>query len=241
MPTTTAIEGDPLTLVRRVKDELRRSRDVDDDFVSKALVSAVRHYRSHEFFFNKGEFTIDLTQGDFEYGIESAVGAQDGYPLDLMSIDTFRLKQGTFELKIIWRSPAWIRERVFSSTYTGYPYVVGWQGETLIVAPAAHADNLLTFEADYHKDIGTPKAVLNGTDWEFQDEDGVEWSTSYTNAWYGEAEELIRYRIKKDLYANVIGDLEQAMAMESLERAEYRNLKRRSGQIGMLIHPEPWE
>jgi hypothetical protein len=52
-----------------------------------------------------------------------------------------------------------------------------------------------------------------------------------SNFWTNEGEELIRCRAKRDLYAHVLMDDQQAMRMDGLSKEAYRDLKASANKL----------
>jgi hypothetical protein len=205
-----------ITIVERIKRELKRP--LDDVDVKLSIVTVLRHWRVKRFHFNEGHYQFNLTEGTQDYGVESAPGALDGYPSDMMRPDNVYIRsagitwvpvrQVPFD-QIRWENPQ-------DSNNRGTPDVYAWYGQKMWFSPVPNP-NAIEVRLDYVKDIGIPTYEWDGSDFFFYRLEGSssEWTEDSTNLWFIEAEELIRQSAKRDLYVNLYEDMEGAMKMDS--------------------------
>ena len=110
----------------------------------------------------------------------------------------------------------WIERHRTNTSYTSQPEKFAVQGLDLRLWPVPDAAYTLTMT--YHRDIGGFSATLTST---------------LSNEWTDDAEELIRSRTMADLLQNTIGGPEGEQASlkwVARERETYRSLRRQAGR-----------
>ncbi len=214
---------DLVSVVERIKAEIHRGRAVDEEAIKREIISAIRHYRGRKFFFNEGLAQMNTTDGQQNYGVESSSGAEDGYPADLVGIDLLRITINNSIYPMSKRPIGVIRELNSSPTLEGFPGHWAFYNEQIWLYPIPSQDNWV-IDVDYVKDIGTPYYNYTGGEWKFFDESGASLDDSWQSAWFDHAEELIRFRSKWSIYANVILDKEKAVDFKQLEQVALNSL-----------------
>ena len=253
MPSEISVQGSGatrgtfLTAVERIKAEIHRgSASTSDDFIKRALITAMEYYRWHRFWFNEGTWNLVTTDDLVEYGMETTRGAGDGIPLDMLEIDEMYV----FEDPVGSASTSTPRTtkmkrhsiddmRVLADSSTGgtRPYFYGWHHETLMVYPAPNDEYRIRI--DGLKDLDVPRYQSVGGGWIYGDQDGAPLGDDYVSQWLVYAEELIRSRAKADLYANVFFEDARAATARGEEKDAYDNLARATHKRVSVGHVRP--
>ena len=201
--------GDNLgTIIERIINEVSRTASADRDTVKMAIISAIRYFRDHRFWFNEGTHEFDLTVNQQEYETETA--DTKGPPADwLRHITAYINITGTRYLEMDHVSIEEMRWHTPTDTMAGIPSWWTYFNETMFFAPIPSQADAVRF--DYVKDLGTPSYNWGGTDWLFSGPQGDPLLDSWTSRWFIDAEELIRARAKWDLYYNYLDDDQNAM------------------------------
>lgn len=198
------------TLQARIADELTRTGLTEQ--IKKAILSSIAYYKRHSFRFNQTRANTTLVASQEYYGL----------PSDFIEMDTAVLIDGDTRFLLEERSHYWIDDQLYSTTYTGRPYVLAVQADQFRVYPSPDASPyqvLLT----YTQHLGAP----------VYDAD--------TSAWFTDGEELIRLRAKGDLLANIIRGPEafqEAQFLRAREEEVLRGLRiayKRSISSGRIV------
>jgi len=198
------------TMVQRIINEVSRTATADEDSVKMAIISSIRHFRDHRFWFNEGTHTFTLTADQQTYSFETA--STEGPPEDwIRPITAYVYVSSTRYLMMDQVDIEQLRWATPTSSVTGTPSIWSWYGQQMHFAPIPDSADSVRF--DYVKDIGTPSYNWDGTGWLFSAPAGDTLLDSWTSSWFQEAEELIRARAKWDLYYNYLDDDQNAMKM----------------------------
>lgn len=233
------------TMAQRIKDEVLRDTSADTTYAKKAIVSAIRHYRYHRFWFNESTFTMDTADGTAEYSAVSSGTA--GYPDDLVRVDTMRLLHNNSLYPLCKVGIDELRDLQTSDTFEASPKVWAWHHEKIILWPTP--DQAYTVRAEYIKELdgddggdtrGPIIAKYESSAWTFEDSDGNTITDAYTNAWFDEAEEMIRSRAKALVYSEVLHNIPAASQCLALAENAYRNLKSQHDHLQMPESTTPW-
>lgn len=239
VPTVKKITA--ATFVQRVKEEIHRDRDVDQDAILREMCSALEWYKTHRFWFNSDSFTFLTVAGQLEYGREGSAGvtAGYGYPEDMVRLDNLRItiNSSTYDMSRI--NVDWIRKHDTNTSYTGYPDHYAIHNQKILLYPRPSTADWVV-SGDYVKDLGTPTYVYTSGDWVLKDEDGGTTGLTWTSTMLQEAEELIRQRTKAMLYANIIIDTERAQVCKMLEEEALAHLEARSDWFDAQGPVQPW-
>lgn len=235
-------------MVQRIQDEVIRNTSVDSVYIKKAIVTSIRHYRYHRFWFNQGGFSMVTADGDQEYTAISS--GSDGYPRDLISVDRLTLTHNDSLIPLEKVGIQRLRDLDASASHEARPSHWAFHHETLILYPTP--DAVYTITGDYVRELtvsdpglGTSyapgiEATYVSPNWTFTDMDGTALTDDCTNAWFDEAEELIRAKAKSLVYGEVLRDSKGAAEQEILAELYFRNLKLASGQFEMPDAIVPW-
>lgn len=204
------------TFIQRIINEVRRATDDDSDAIKKATVSAIRHFEPLRLWFREQSATFDLTVDQQSYQVETA--SIDGYPADYVTPkDVYILVGGTRWLPLYQRDIDSIRWLTPTSTVVGVPSHWAWWNDEIWLTPIPNEVGT-TIRLDYFADVGTPSYSWSGVDWIFKGPNGEDLSSNWQSPWLGTyAEELIRARVKWDLYFNYYDDAENAMKMGGMD------------------------
>ena len=208
---------------QRIRDELPRRTSDDTDRITNAIITSIKFYRSHRFYFNNIEDIFATTIGKEDYGNATDEGAGKGYNDDLFGIQQVYIELSGSRWVPVDEWPFdTIRLWNVATTVRGYADFYAWHNQKFWVSPAAHI--VYNIRIDGIKDIGTPVATWDGSEWDFFEPDGTTVLTdSFANNWFTEGEELIRLHSKVDLAENVFKDDREANRLarrEFLVRAE---------------------
>lgn len=215
--------SDLATMTQRIKEELPRNASNDDERIYRAIIDSIRFYRHHRFPWNEESGTFAMVADQQAYGLGSGA---NNVPADfLWPIALF------VEVSNSWRELdqipfSMLRYLTPTSTQSGYPSKYAWHDNQLwFVAIPFTTDDI---RIDYVKDIDTPYATYDGA-WEFYEGDGTALAGTYTNAWFTDAEELIRLHAEAQLARVVFKDDELADRLEQRESFILGNLKFNDG------------
>lgn len=233
------------TMAQRIKDEILRDTSVDVTYAKKAIVSAIRTYRYHRFWFNEGTFSLATVDGTQSYAAVSSGTA--GYPRDLIVVDRLTLVNSDTLSPLEKVGIQSFRDMDTSDTSEGRPSHWTFHHEALLLYPTP--DAVYTIRGDYVKELtasdggnsrlGMVAAYESGA-WTFEDVDGNTLTDAYTSAWFDEAEELIRAKAKALVYGEVLRDGKAAADQESLAAVHFHNLKHATDQFEMPDRTVPW-
>lgn len=181
------------TMMDRIADELARS-DLTTQ-IGKAIQSAIRHYERRPFYFNEVRKTMSTSDGAEFY-------TTSDFPfIDKMAeIYSAKITVNGGKYSLIERDWSYIDELQSSTTHKGDPEDFAYFGQKLRLWPIPDGANDIVFS--FVEKL--PAASLS--------------ATTDTNYWMTEAEELIRSRATKRLYAEVIKDTENATVWNALEQ-----------------------
>ena len=212
------------TMVQRIKLEIHRATSDDDDLIRMAIVSALRHYKAHRFWFNETEVEFNLIIDQQAYST-----LDTGFPSDLFKIDAVYVNQSDSWVECHPRPFSYIRDYQVTDSGTGVPKAYAWHAEQIWLAPIPNGTYSL--RVDYVKDLGTPSyqfesGVINF--YESDDDTSAALVDAYTSDWFASAEELIRGRAKWDLYLNVYMDDANAVRAGGLAATAYAALRKES-------------
>lgn len=224
--------GNFLTAVQRIKEELHRAKQVEEDSIKRALISAIEHYKWTRFHFNEATASMLTQPGVHEYGPADPAGSGNGYPADLLEIDEIQAFRDPVTPEGNPSNDAYPMERVHFDTMrywieassTGNrPHWYSWYADRFFVFPAsAGVQHRLLF--DYLADLDHPRAQFVDGAWAYFDRTGAPIEDDYSTPWLDHAEELIRSRAKADLWANVFYSTEKAQVSRGQEMDALRQL-----------------
>ena len=223
--TLTGSSSSTITIVERIKNEIKRP--LSDSDVKLAIISQLRHYRIQRFHFNEAHYEFNLTEGVQNYGPDD--GSLNGYPADMFQPDYVYVKSaGITWVPIEQVDFDTIRyENPQDGNNRGTPDVWAWYAGEMWFSSVPNP-NAISVRIDYVRDIGIPTYEHDGSDWFFYSDETMqtEWFDDIENAWFLEAEELIRQAAKRDLYLNLYEDLEGVARMDMGVDEAIRRLRR---------------
>ena len=168
--------------------------------IRDAIQSAIRLHESERFWFNEAEAAAASVAGQANYAL----------PGDFLEADALTLTVSGNRYPLCARGFGWIRGVAVAESSRGRPTDWAYYADQLWLYPVPDAAYALTLS--YLKRL----AALS--------------ESSDTNAWMTHGEELIRARAKADLYANVIRDFDEALAMKAVETEALANLRIKSAK-----------
>jgi len=210
------------TMVQRIKLEIHRAQDEDDDAIRMAIVSALRHYQGHRFWFNEGSVTFPLIADQQAYD-----ASDPSFPDDLFKIHTCFVQNSDAWIPVHPRTLTYIRDYQVTTSGTGVPKAYCWFAEQLFLAPIPNDTYSMRF--DYVKDLGTPAYQYDSGAIVFyveNDDESASLTDAYTSAWFDHAEEMIRGRAKWDLYLNLYMDDANAVRAAGVTVNAYEALRK---------------
>lgn len=232
--------GNWLSTVERIKRELHRDREVEEDAIKRALISAIQHYKWTRFHFNEKTRSMLTEPNVVEYGKEDPPGSGNGWPADLLEIDDVQVSRDPYDpdnppqpnyvgsvtaYAYPMKRVEFDRMRLWISTSTSgnKPYWYSWYGNRFYVfPPGINGQYQILF--DYLACPDFPKYQFVGGDWQYFDQAGAPIEEDYSTIWLDQAEELIRSRAKADLWANFFYDTERAKVSRGQEADALREL-----------------
>lgn len=232
--------GNWLSTVERIKSELHRDREVEEDAVKRALISAIQHYKWTRFHFNENVRSMLTLPDVVEYSREDPIGSGNGWPSDLLEIDEVSVSRNLYDPDnppqpnhigsgLAFGHPMrridFERMRFFlsASNSGNRPYWYSWyQNRFYVFPPSAGGQHHILF--DYLACPDFPKYQFVGGDWQYFDQSGAPIEEDYSTIWLDQAEELIRSRAKADLWANYFYDTERAQVARGQEQDALREL-----------------
>lgn len=215
--TSLNIAGQNLgTFIQRVINEIGRASDEDRDAIQLALVSAIRHFDPLRLWFRERTHTFDLTVDQQAYAIEDA--GIDGYPADYISPkDVYILVGGTRWLQLEQVDIDAVRWLTPTDTVVGVPTRWAWWNNQIWFTPIPNEVGT-SIRIDYFANVGTPSYNWDGAGWNFFGPAGEDLGNSWQSVWLSSyAEELVRARVKWDLYFNYFDDTENAIKMGGVD------------------------
>ena len=150
------------------------------------------------------EFLSGGTNDDWEltdtYTIKSTntEGPGAGYPENMIAPLVLQLTESTTNYEPLEIRPlSWLRRRFSATTIQGLPGYYAYHDDLIIL----DIEPTLTYSArlDYIEDVGLPTYSFASSIWTFLDEDGAALTASYTNPWFEEAEDILRYAAQMKL------------------------------------------
>jgi hypothetical protein len=232
------------TLYGRTLDEISKPfGGPDETAVKRALISAMRHYRYHHFWFNEGVATFQTILSKQSYKAND--GSDDDYEVNTFPSDLLRPVQIYMKISDRWHNLEGvtfdeIRWNVPTDSVEGYPDEWAWFNEQMWFAPVPNG--AYTVRIDYVRDVGLPTYQYQGGVWTFyKNEVTAELlSDTYTNEWIVHAEELIRARAKADLFVNYYKDDANASRAASVETVALSELRKQGETKKAEIRREAW-
>lgn len=201
------------TMQDRIADEINRTNLTSQ--IQKAIISAIKHYERKRFYFNETRditFSLSSSQEFYSASDNSAIPK-------LVEIDEVVVTVSNNRYYLTPRTYDYLERISTGQQYTSTPNDYAYYAQKLRVYP-------IPVEAYPIRISGVQRLDTLS-------------ATTDTNAWMTDAEELIRARAKKDLFANVIRNPEEAVVQANLERDAYRILREESNsrQAGAGISP----
>lgn len=189
----------------RIADELART-DLTTQ-IQYAILSAVEYYKDDQFWFNEGEVAFYPTNDGL---ITGTLADHTPMPVTFGEVDIATVTVSGNRYEMIEETYEWIRENTTQSSLVGQPEHYAVFDENIWFYPIPDQLYAITFSGLVYF---TALSVSGGT-----------------NAWTNEAERLIRYRAKADLFVNIIRNDKEAMKMALLEDQELVKLRQKSVQ-----------
>jgi hypothetical protein len=168
--------------------------------IQNAIQSAIRFHESERFWFNEAEATASTAAGQAAYAV----------PGDFLEADELTLTVSGNRFPMCPRGYDWYRGVSLTNTSRGRPTDWSYYADQFWLYPVP--DGIYTLTLSYLKRLSLLVAAGD------------------TNAWMTGGEELIRARAKADLYANVIRDFDEAIAMRLMESDALANLRAKSAK-----------
>ena len=193
-------------LESQIADDLARS-DLTVQ-IGEAVQTAIDAYSNERFWFNEA-YRVTAT-----LSISAATIAMSALSVRFLEFDRVRLLRtaGNF-IDLYKRDYDWIMSRQDAVTVT-QPAEYSLYGD--YIQFDSYADQAYTLYIDGLKSLGN--AASNT------------YSASDSTTWFSDARELIRQRAKRELYANVIKDIELAGASAAAEQDAFNALKGKTNQ-----------
>lgn len=172
-------------MIDRIADELARS-DLTTQ-IPKAIQSAIRHYERRAFYFNEVRKTLSTSDGDFDY-----TTSEFAFLDKMAEIYSAKITVNGSQIPLQERDWEYLDALRSSTTSKGDPTDYAYYGKVLYVWPTPNTARDIIIS---HVEKLPPASLSATTD---------------TNYWMTDAEELIRCRAMRKLYADVIKDIDNA-------------------------------
>lgn len=183
------------TVTQLIKEDLSRLTASDDDRIWRAIIRTQKDHQNKLYYFNEETDTWTTVIGKKEYGSDATgiEGAGLGWPENMIAPLVIQLNDSGYNyIPLISKPLRWIRRYFTDDTLQGTPEYWSFFNEEIIF----NVEPILAYVAsiDYIKDVGLPTYSFSGSTWSFVEEDGsTVLAAAYTNAWFEEAEDLLRY------------------------------------------------
>lgn len=197
------------TVVSRIREDINRGTDFDAR-IKRALEDGIHYYRAIRLGFNSKRKTFLVTS---EYSSLTA---------NWIEADYLTLERTGTRNPLTEKTQYWINDRADPNS-SSEPIYYAIQNRQLRLYPSP--DQSYSVEMSYLYDLGG--VLTDGAGAEFSATD------SFSNAWLGEAEALIRMHATVDLLENFIDGPEAHAKAERLrlrEEQELKQLKRRANR-----------
>jgi len=194
------------TMVSRIENSLNRGSSFTSQ-INSSIIDAVKYYKPRRFTFNTGRATASTVDGQEYYALPN-----DCIEVDMMTV-TYSSNNVEYLDETTYR---WIQRNTSDTTRTSQPDKFAIEGLDLRMWPVP--DGVYTLTMTYLRDIGGFSATLTST---------------LSNAWTDEAEELIRSRAMAALLQDTIGgpDAEAASVKWVVrERQKFNELRREANR-----------
>ena len=168
--------------------------------IRNAVQSAIAFHESERFWFNEGESTAATAAGTQAYAV----------PADFLEADALTLTASGNRHPLTMRPWAWMRDIDVAAASRGRPGDWAYYADDIWLYPVP--DGVYTLTLSYLKRLAALSA------------------SGDTNAWMTFGEELIRARAKADIFAHVLRDYDEALAMKQLETEALANLRVKSAK-----------
>ena len=214
------------TLREQIKRTTSRTSASADHHIDAAITRSIRKYYRKRFRWNQLEVEMALN-GERTERSPSPTSLYDGadyyYPMDLLRSQRLRRLNWAPNRPIDEYSMSTLTQR-FSSTVTGIPQGMAWDGETLVVRPGVEPGYPVTLS--YLRDIGRPEQVIDDGVWIMRNSiTKAKMNADAESPWFDEAQDLIHWQSVYDLSMGVYGDTEMAQRAAAMVREVYKELK----------------
>jgi len=185
----------------QIADDLARS-DLSSQ-ITAAVTAAIRAYRFERLGFNEAYRVTATASSSTDFLTLTAL------PVRFRTIDRLRLVRTSNNYLDLYRRD--------------YDWIMSRQDVQIICQPTEYAIYNGTILFDSLADA-TYTLLIDGIK-ELGSAASASYSTGDSSAWFNDARELIRHRAKREVYANVLKDMELAAAAGAAEQEALRTLK----------------
>ena len=195
-------------LQARIAREMHRT-DLTAD-IKAAILSAIAFYSSQRFYGNEKRWTLTTIGGTKFYG--TTTPSPGTLPDDILEIDSITVTANS-RIYQLDRMSYEDMDAIDAGTtpLAGYPRLWSWYAGQLRLYPTPNAAYVLNISGQCEL-----PALSDSAD---------------SNFWTNQAEELIRCRAKRDLYAHVVMDDENAGRMNAMEGQALRSIKAQTNKL----------
>ena len=188
------------TMQARISNEIARP-----DLVARlpaTILSAIRFYEGERFWFKEDEATAFTIANQANYAL----------PADFVEPDILTLTEESeqFRYTLKRRPWPWMRGNNVNTATTSRPSDWAYYADQIWLYPTP--DKIYTLTMSFLQRLDALSAFAD------------------TNGWMTHGEELIRFKVKKDLYLFEPPNIQLAQAMGLLENEALKNLRRKSEQ-----------
>lgn len=185
----------------QIADDLARS-DLSSQ-ITAAVTAAIRAYRFERLGFNEAYRVTATASSSTDFLALADI------PVRFRTVDRLRLVRTSGDYLDLYRRD--------------YDWIMSRQDVQIICQPTEYAIYNGHIQFDSLADA-TYTLLIDGIK-ELGSAASASYSTGDTSAWFNDARELIRHRAKREVYANVLKDMELAAAAGAAEQEALRTLK----------------
>lgn len=205
-----------LQVKNKIKSEMLPNGNtaILDTAISNAIISSVKFYENHKFWFNEDNTAITSVAGQFEYSMPSSIIAIDDIMIN-KSGNRHQTKQLNYK---------YLNHITDANHGNGIPSSWAWYNNKLIFGDIP-TESSLTLSISFHKKFSALPGSAGG---------------SSTNAWLIEGEELIMARVEIEILEKIIRNYEFAAVIRRQESEILDSLIKRSELVQIAGESVPY-
>ena len=198
-------------MIDRIKFELDRSVSSEDEYIRKAIISAIDTYKTERFRWNEKRLTFSTSSGNDSYAsnfqrVDNVTVHDIG---DVVQVDWVMVQpSGTTDRQYdLRRLDGKAIEALSANATSGQPYYWDLNSDAIRIYPTPDAAHDIQFQAL----VDVNSLVYNSTT-----------SGGTTNPWFNEAEEMIRARALSNCYTYWLKEYKRGQLFMQIADQEFR-------------------